>query len=77
MESKKFKKYEKALVSDLSKVNKYSEYELGFFMGETTVNKIWMELDNKQFKILENHIKDTFSLKNFNLLGKRKTTLKT
>ncbi len=72
MENKRFKKYEKALFSDLSRVEEYSPYSFGVFMGGLDIQKIWLELDDKQFEKLREHIKETFSSKNFNWLGKRR-----
>jgi len=72
MEEKQFKKYEKALLTDLSRVEKYSEYVFGEFIGGLEIQKIWLELNESQFKKLEKYIKETFSLNNFNWFGKRK-----
>ena len=75
MDTKNFKRHEKAVISDLNSVEKFSEFEYGKFIGIIEINKIWLDLNKKQYNKLKGYIDETFT-KNFSIFNKRKKFLK-
>ena len=72
MDSKAFKRSEKAWIADLNKVDFHNNYEHGFFRGMLRGSQISMGYTKYQILKLKEHIEKTFDVMNFKWTGKRK-----